>query len=108
MPDHVSSNVRKMHSGHHVLLAPHEDFLLRYVFELCKQGMVVMMQIVSRKASYLCQIFCAKSDSAKSLILYRWLKALGLRYRVGTHESQHFPAEVASDALDFMKEIKKK
>ena len=63
---------------------------------------------MSRKASDLCRIFGAKSDGAKSLNMYRWLKEWELRYQVGTHESQRSPADVASDALNFMQEIKKK
>ena len=105
--DCVSSNVMKMHAGHHGLLAPFDDFLLRYVFKLCEQGMVVMMQIVLRKASNLCQIFHAKQGGAKSFIVYRWLKAQGFRYQMGTYESQHSPSEAASDSLNFMQEIKK-
>ena len=87
---------------------PLNDFLIRYVLELCEQGMVVMTLIISRRASGLCQIFLAKPDGAKSLIVYRQLKTHGLRYQMGTHESQCFPAEAASDGLDFMKEIKRK
>ena len=41
VPEHVSSNVREMHSGRHGLLGPLDDFLLRYIFELREQGMVV-------------------------------------------------------------------
>ena len=63
---------------------------------------------MSRKASDFCRIFHAESSNAKSLIVYRWLKAEGLRYQMSTHESQHSPVEAASDALDFMQEIKKK
>ena len=70
--------------------------------------MVVTRQIMLRRVFDLCQIFCAKSEGAKSLIVYRWLKAQGLRYQMGKKESQHFPAEAASDALDFMQEIRKK
>ena len=70
--------------------------------------MVARMQIVSGKASDMCRIFCAKSDGAKSLIVYRWLKEQGSGYWMGTHESQFCPAEAASDALNFMQEIRKK
>ena len=63
--------------------------------------------IVLKRASDLCQIFHAKLDGAKSLIVHRWLKAKGLRYQMGTNESQRSPAEAASDALDFMQEIRK-
>ena len=87
--------MRKMHSGHPSLLVPLNDLLLRYVFELCKQEMVVRMQIVSRRASDLCRIFHAKSDGAQSLIVYRWLEAQGLRYQMGINESQCSPAEAA-------------
>ena len=52
--------------------------------------------------------FYAKSDGAKSLIVYRWLKTQRLRYWMGTHESQHYTAVAASDSLDFMQEIRKK
>ena len=65
------------------------------------------MQIVLRRAFDLCWIFCAESDGAKSLIVHRWLKPQGLRYWMGTNEFQHSPAEAASDALDFMQEVRK-
>ena len=55
----------------------------------------------------MCQFFRAKSDGAKSLIVHRWLKAWGLRYQMGTNESQRSPAKAASDALDLMQEIRK-
>ena len=108
VPDSTSSNVRKIHSGHPGSLAPLENLLLRNVFALLEQGMVVMTWIVLRRASDLCQIFCAKSDGTKSLIVHRWLKAQGSRYLMGNNESQCSPAEAASDALNFMQKIKKK
>ena len=49
-----------------------------------------------------------KSDSAKSFIVHMWLKAQGLRYWMSTNECHHSPSEAASDALDFMQEIRKK
>ena len=90
------------------LLAPLDNRLLRYVFQLHDQGMVVTTQIVSIRASDLCQIFHANLDGAKSLIVHSWLKAQGLSYQMGTNESQHSPAKAASDVLDFMQEIRKK
>ena len=61
--------MKKIHSGHPGLLAPLNDFLLSYVFKLHEQG-VIMTWIISWKASDLCCIFQAKSDVAKSLIVY--------------------------------------
>ena len=92
--------MRKIHSSRPGLLEPLDNFILRYASELCEQGMVVTAQIVSRRASDLCRIFCVKSDGTKSLIVYRWFKAQGLRYRMNINESQCPPAEAASDALD--------
>ena len=108
VPNHTSSNMRKVHTGHPDLLAPLNDLLLRYVFELCEQGMVVTTRIVLRRAPDLCRIFCAKLDCAKSLIVHWWLKAKGLRYQMGTNEFQRSPAEEASDTLNFMLEKRKK
>ena len=76
VPDCISFNIRKMYSGWHGLLVPLDDFLLRYVFELHEQGMVVTIWILSRKASDLCQIFCSKSDSASC-----WLCTGGWQHR---------------------------
>ena len=39
--------------------------------------------------------------------MYRWTKEQVLSYLMGTHESQHNPAEAVSDAFDFMQIWKK-
>ena len=39
------------------------------------------------------------------ILAQRWVKAQGLRYQLGTHESQLSPEEEASDAFDFVSEI---
>ena len=57
VPDHVSPSTKKIHSGCPGLLVPLDDFLLRYVFELHEQGMVMTMWIVLKKSSNLCKIF---------------------------------------------------
>ena len=107
LPNGSSSNMRKIHLGHPGLLVPMDNHLLRHVFELCEQGMVVIMQIVSRRASDLCRIFRTNLDGAKSLIVHEWFKAQGLRYLMGTNESQCSHVEAASDALNFMQKIRK-
>ena len=102
VPDHTLSNMRKIHSGCPGLLAPLDDLLLKRGFELCEQGIVMMMQILLKRASDLCRIFPTKSDGAKSLNVHRWLKAQELRNLMDTNKSQRSPTEAASDALDFM------
>ena len=67
--------MRKMHAECSGLFVSHNDFLPSYMLELCEQGIIVMMQILSRKASDLCQYCHIKSDCAKSLIVNKWLKA---------------------------------
>ena len=76
MPNHASSNIEKTHSGCPGLLVPWDDLLLRYVFEPCKQGVVVIMQIVLRRAADFCQNFHAKLDGAK-----HWLCIGGRSHR---------------------------
>ena len=67
--DHVlnwaSSNMRKI-SGCPNLLAPLNDLLLRYVFELCEQGMNHVPWGIRFESH-----FCTKSNGTKSLNVYR-------------------------------------
>ena len=73
VPKNASSNIGKIYSGHLGILMPLNHSLLRYVFELHEQEMIMTTWILSRKASDLCHIFHSKLDHAKSLIVYRWL-----------------------------------
>ena len=79
-----------------------DEPLLRYVFEQHEQGFVVDTLKIVLRASYLFPGFRDKSFAARASTVKRWLVAHSMRYRMGTHTSQRPPAEVASEALDYM------
>ena len=54
------------------------------------------------KASVMCPVFNAKTFVAKMSAVWRFMQENSLVYRMGTHESQHRPEEVAKEAADFM------
>ena len=58
------------------------------MLELHEHGIVVITQIVLGKTSNLCRIFRAKSDGAKTLIVYRWLKTQGLSCQMSPNECE--------------------
>ena len=70
------------------LLLPITDKLLHHVFELHKQGIVVLSHIVCCNASDLCHDFGGKSEKAKANVIFRLLKSSSLNYCMGTHETQ--------------------
>jgi hypothetical protein len=76
--------------------------LLRYVFELREQGIVVNMFTVALRASYLLPEFFEKLFTARCSTVKCWLVAHSMRYRMGTHTVQHAPAKVKREALDHM------
>jgi hypothetical protein len=59
------------------------------------------------KASILCAQFAAKSSEAKFSAVQRFVKAHLLVYRMGTHESQRAPDEVAEEATEYMTAARK-
>jgi hypothetical protein len=84
------------------ILAPIDEELLRFVFELREQGNAVSSNIISIKASRLLREFKEKSKRNKLDIVRRWTKHHSLVYRMGTHESSRNPASVANEAIDFI------
>jgi hypothetical protein len=79
-----------------------EEPLLRYIFELRKQGVIVNSWRVALRASYLSAEFREKSFTARCSAVKRWLVAHSMRYRMGTHTAQRPPAKVESKACDNM------
>jgi hypothetical protein len=94
--------IRKEHSGPISLLHEHTELLLRFIFELREQGHGVNTALVVRKASLISRVFREKTTHAKRMVVSRWLKIQGLRFRMGTHESQRPPAETRAEALDYI------
>ncbi len=79
-----------------------EEPLLRYIFEMREQGVIINSWNVMLRALYLSPEFCEKSFTARVSAVKRWLVAHSMRYRMGTHTGQRPPAEVESKAREYM------
>ncbi len=93
---------KSSHDGPLGHLAPIEDELLRFIFELREQGMAVSTSMIVIKASILDAGFASKTKTGKYFAVRRFVKAHSMVYRMGTHESQRHPDEVAGEASDYM------
>jgi hypothetical protein len=98
----LRGNKKSSHFGPIGQLKPLEDALLRYVFEQRKRGINVESFDLVVKASTMCPVFNAKTFVAKISAVKRFTLANSLVYRMGTHESQRRPEDVAREAADFM------
>jgi hypothetical protein len=76
------SKKKSVHNGPLSQLEAIVDTLLRYIFELREQGIIVNTFVVTLRASFLSPAFREKSSQR-------------------THTSQRPPAEVESEALDY-------
>ena len=93
---------KSSHHGPKSQLKSIEDELLLYVFELRETGMQVDYLLVLFKAACLSQSFRAKPFNAQWMALKRFMKRHSYTYRMGTHESQRPPEEVADEARVWM------
>ena len=103
-----NASVKSTHIGMASILKEHEEVLLRFIFELREQGIQVSLGMVALKASSLSRSFKEKTTNAKEKIVSRFVASHGLKYRMGTHESQRDPRETAAEALDYMKHVRVK
>lgn len=97
-----SMTKKSLHEGPLSQFAEIEDALLMFIFELREQGMAVSTLMIVIKASMLSDVFAGKTFIAKSAAVRRFVKAHSLVYRMGTHESQRPPGEVAEEATGYM------
>ncbi len=79
-----------------------EDALLRFIFEQREQGITVSILGIIVKASSLSPEFNEKHFIARASAVKRFIHAHSIVYRMGTHESQRKPDEVAAEASDYM------
>ena len=98
----LKSKRKSTHAGPLGQLKPLEQALLRYIFEHREQGMSVHMFDLIVKASSLSSEFNAKHFVARCSAAKRFIRAHSLVYRMGTHQSQRKPEEVATEATDYM------
>jgi hypothetical protein len=76
--------------------------LLRYIFEMRKQGVIINSWGVALRASYLSPEFREKSFTARVSAVKHWLVTHSMSYRMGTHTGQRPPAKVESKACKYM------
>jgi hypothetical protein len=94
------------HPGPIGQLKPLEGALLRYIFEMREQGMTVATLDIVIKASSLSPEFGAKHFVARCSAVQRFLRVHSLVYRMGTHETQRRPEDVAAEASEYMNLIR--
>ena len=97
-----NSKARSLCQGRQSSLAPIQEVLLRFIFELREQGMGVSITMVMLKAAHLSREFREKSRIAQYNSARRFVRHHGMVHRMGTNESQRSPNETAAEALDFM------
>ncbi len=93
---------KSSHHGPKSQLKCIKDELLLYVFEMRETGMQVDYLLVLLKAASLLQSFHAQPFNAQWLAVKCFMKRHSYTYRLGTHESQCPPEEVANKARVWM------
>jgi hypothetical protein len=83
-----------------------EDGLLRYIFEKHEQGIKIKVFAVVLRVSFMSPEFREKSFTARCSCVKRFMHAHSFSYRMGTYTSQQPPAEVESEAFDFMRFVR--
>ena len=95
-------NRGSLHDGHPSILASVESDLLRWFFDLRKQGIMVSTRLIVIKASQLNAQFRRKSPRAKELAVRRLLSSNRIVTRCVTHTCQRLPHAICQEALDFI------
>ncbi len=80
-----------------------EVTLLHYIFKLREQGIIVNTFVVALRASYLSPAFREKSFTAWCRAVKQFTIAHVMTYLMGMHTLQRPPAEVETEALDYMR-----
>jgi hypothetical protein len=79
-----------------------EDVLLRYIFSLREQRVEIHVLTIVLRASFLSPEFRTKSFTARCSCVKHFIIVHSSSYQMGTHTSQQPPAEVETEAFDFM------
>ena len=98
----LNGTARKIHPGCVSLLAPVQEQLSAFVFQLREQGIQCTNRMVVRKSSRLVPAFGEKSSTAQVQVVRRFTKHLGLTQRVATHTAQKHFRETEESSRDFI------
>jgi hypothetical protein len=96
-----------VHPGPLSQLMAIEEPLLRYIFELRKQGQTINTFINVLRALYILPEFGKKSFIAQCCAVKQFCYAHSMTYQMGMHTLQRLPDEVEREALDFMQFMQK-
>ena len=108
MVEHGNAKAKSTAKGPTSVLAPIENDLLKFIFELREQGFAVSISTVVIQASRLMSEFQRKSSHARYQSVRRLIRKHSLVHRMGTHESQRSPSETAGLAQDYVQTIRPK
>ena len=84
-----NSKAKSLCQGRQSSLAPIQEVLLRFIFELREQGMGVSITMVMLKAAHLSREFREKSRIAQYNSARRFVRHHGMVHWIGTNESQY-------------------
>jgi hypothetical protein len=98
----ASKNKKAAHAGPLGQLKAIEQPLLRHIFELHEQGIMVSTFELVVKTSQLCMMFGAKYIVARFSAVKHFVCAHLFVYQMGTHQSMRRPDEVEVEAKDYM------
>ncbi len=94
---------KAVHPGLFSQLIAIEEPLLRYIFKLRKQGQTIDMFVIMLRALYITPEFREKSFIARCSAEKQFCYAHSMTYRMGMQTLQRPPAEIESEALNFMR-----
>ena len=97
-----------LHAGRASVLAPLENQLMRWFFELREQGFIISVRLFTLKACELSAAFRRKTERAKYLAVRRFLVSNKIVLQAITHECQRPPQMLRQEALDFIASIRPK
>jgi hypothetical protein len=93
---------RSLHIGRQSVLAPVDEQLLRWSFELREQGFMVSVQLFTLKACEVSTAFRRKRERAKDTAARRFCNTNTIVLRQVAHECQRPPEVLRREAIDFI------
>lgn len=99
----------KIHPGHKSLLSEIQCQLMRFMSQLCKEGIqLTYRMVVQDVSSCLLPAFNAKSRNAKEVEVHCFTKSVGLTHRSAIHMAHKNFLETEADTKDVIVIMKEK
>ena len=101
-----NANAKSLNKGRTRTFDGIREDLMKYIFELREKGMTVNITLVRLTAIRLSPEFGNRSRNAQYKAIQRFVKKVGLVYRLTTHQATTHPSETRGEALDFIEYIR--